>query len=98
MVAKAGCGRECHLMGMYTEMNTEQELADVKKIIENAGYYWVHQTRDQFEATKADPKMIDKLFKHAAYQRIQQWLELADARPEGKNHEVYICPGEDDWW
>ena len=43
-------------MGMYTEMNTEQELADVKKIIENAGYYWVHQTRDEFEATKADPK------------------------------------------
>ena len=98
MVEKPGGGWECHLMGMYTEMNTEQELADVKKIIENAGYYWVHQTREEFEATKADPKQIDKLFKHAAYERIQEWLELADERLEGKSHEMYICPGNDDWW
>jgi Icc-related predicted phosphoesterase len=98
MVEKPGGGWECHLMGMYTEMNTEQELADVKKIIENAGYYWVHQTREEFEATKADPKLIDKLFKHRAYERIQEWLELADERLEGKNHEMYICPGNDDWW
>jgi hypothetical protein len=97
MVEK-GSGWECHLMGQYTEMKTQQELADVKKIVENAGYYWIHQTREEYDATKTDPAAIDKFFHHQAYARIQEWLDLADERLEGKNHTVYLCPGNDDYW
>jgi uncharacterized protein len=97
-LVEKGNGWECHLMGQYTEMTTQQELADVKKIIENAGYYWQMQTREEYDAMKADPGAIDKLFKHRAYGRIQEWLDLADDRLDGKPHEVYICPGNDDWW
>jgi Icc-related predicted phosphoesterase len=97
LVEKDG-GWECHLMGQYTEMKTQEELANVKKIIENAGYYWVHQNRDEFEAMQKDPKAIDKLFHNRAYSRIQEWLDLADERLEGKTHQLYICPGNDDYW
>jgi Icc-related predicted phosphoesterase len=98
LVDLPGGGWECHLMGNYTEMHSQEELDNVKKVIENAGYYWLHQTREEFEATKADPKEIDKLFKHSAYKRIQEWLDLADERLDGKSHQMYICPGNDDWW
>ena len=54
LVEKAGGGRECHLMGQYTEMNTPEEMAAAKKTIENAGYYWVEQTREEFDAMKGD--------------------------------------------
>ena len=98
LVEKAGGGRECHLMGQYTEMNSAEEVAATKKTIENAGYYWVEQTRDEYEAMKDDPAAIDALFKKRAIERIEEWLALADERLAGKNTDVYICPGNDDWW
>jgi Icc-related predicted phosphoesterase len=98
LVEKAGGGRECHLMGQYTEMNSAEDVAATKKTIENAGYYWVEQSRDEYEAMKDDPAAIDKLFKKRAIERVEEWLALADERLPGKNTSVYICPGNDDWW
>ena len=98
LVEKTGGGRECHLMGQYTEMNTAEELAATKKTIENAGYYWAEQSREEYEAMRNDPAAIDALFKKRATERIEEWLALADERLAGKNTDVYICPGNDDWW
>jgi uncharacterized protein len=98
LVEKAGGVRECHLMGQYTAMNTPEEMAAVKKTIENAGYYWVEQTHEEYGAMKDDPAAIDALFKKRAIERIEEWLSLADERLAGKNTDVYICPGNDDWW
>ncbi len=98
LVEKAGGGRECHLMGQYTPMNTVEEVAATKKTIENAGYYWVEQTREEYEAIRGDQAAIDALFKKRAIERIEEWLLLADERLAGKNTDVYICPGNDDWW
>jgi Icc-related predicted phosphoesterase len=98
LVEKAGGGRECHLMGQYTFMDSPDEVAAVKKTIENAGYYWVEQTREEYEAIKGDQDAIDALFKRRAIERIEEWLQLADERLAGKKTTVYICPGNDDWW
>ncbi len=89
---------ECTLMGQYREINGADELAAIKKVVENAGYYWVHQTREEFEDTRADPAKIDALFKSLVFNRIQEWLDLADERLEGKPHQMYMCPGNDDWF
>lgn len=98
LVKKPGGGRECHLMGQYTEMNTPEEVAATKKTIENAGYYWVEQTREEYEAIKDDTAAIDALLKKRALDRIKEWLALADERLAGKSTTVYVCPGNDDWW
>ncbi len=93
-----GSGWETTLVGNHVEIGTQEELAEIKKTVENLGYYWIHQTRDEYAAMKADPKSIDKLFHHLAFKRIQEWLDLADERLTGKNHQLYICPGNDDYW
>jgi uncharacterized protein len=98
LVAKGTDTYECTLMGQHREVSGAQEVADIKKVIENAGYYWVHQTRDEFDATKADPAKIDALFKSLVLQRVQEWLDLADERLEGKPYQMYMCPGNDDWF
>jgi Icc-related predicted phosphoesterase len=85
-------------MGQYTSMDSPDEVAAVKKTIENAGYYWVEQTREEYEAIKGDQEAIDALFKRRAIERIEEWLQLADERLAGKKTTVYICPGNDDWW
>ncbi len=63
LVEKAGGGWETTLMGTHTECATQEELDKLIKTIEMMGYYWVHQTPDEFQAFKADPKKVDVLFK-----------------------------------
>jgi Icc-related predicted phosphoesterase len=98
LVDKGGDQWECTLMGQYREINGQEELADIKKIVENAGYYWVHQTRDEFNDTRSDPAKIDTLFKSLVFARVQEWLDLADERLEGKPFQMYMAPGNDDWF
>lgn len=98
LVEKAGGGRECHLMGQYTEMNSTEEIAATKKTIENAGYYWVEQTREEYEAIRGNQEAVDALFKKRAIERLEEWLALANERLAGTDTPVYICPGNDDWW
>lgn len=98
LVEKSTSTWECTLMGQHFEIETKDELNKIKKTIENAGYYWVHQTRDEFNATKADPTKIDALFKRLVFERIEEWLALADERLEGKPFTMYMAPGNDDWF
>ena len=98
LVEKAGGGRECHLMGQYTEMNSAEEVAATKKTIENAGYYWVRADPRGVRRHEGRPGRHRHALQEAAIERIEEWLALADERLAGKNTDVYICPGNDDWW
>ena len=80
LVEKGNDTWECTLMGQHRDVATKDELAYIKKVIENAGYYWVHQTREEFEETRSDPAKIDTLFKSLVFTRVQEWLDLADER------------------
>ncbi len=98
LVEKGNDTWECTLMGQYRLIETKDQLAEIKKITENAGYYWVHQTREEFDATRADPGKIDALFKQLVLERVQEWLDLADERLEGKPFQMFMAPGNDDWF
>jgi Icc-related predicted phosphoesterase len=98
LVDKGGDQWECTLMGQYREINGQEELAGIKKTVENAGYYWVHQTREEFNDTRSDPAKIDALFKSLVFARVQEWLDLADERLEGKPYQMHMAPGNDDWF
>jgi Icc-related predicted phosphoesterase len=96
LVEKTGGGWETTLMGTHTEVTTVEELDKLKKIIEMMGYYWVHQTPEEFQTFKADPKKVDVLFKHLMLKRLKEWTVLADERLSGSEYKVYMAPGNDD--
>lgn len=98
LVEKAGGGWETTLMGSHIEVETQEELANLKKTIETMGYYWTHQTPDEFMAFKADPKKVDALFKQLMLERLQEWIALADERLAGADFKVYMAPGNDDYF
>jgi Icc-related predicted phosphoesterase len=60
------------------------------------GYYWVHQTPEEFNEYHADPKKVDSLFKELMLQRLKEWIALADERLAGTPYKVYMAPGNDD--
>jgi len=96
LVEKAGGGRETSLMGHHTVAATETELSDLKKTVEMMGYYWAHQTPEEFQAYKADPQKVDALFKKKMMERLSEWIALADERLAGTSYKVYMAPGNDD--
>jgi Icc-related predicted phosphoesterase len=96
LVDKEGGGWETSLLGHHTIIDTEDELTQLKKNIEMMGYYWVHQSRDEFYAHKGDPKLVDELFKQKMLERLKEWMALADERLAGTGHKVYMAPGNDD--
>jgi uncharacterized protein len=96
LVEKAGGGWETTLMGTHTECATQEELDKLKKTIELMGYYWVHQTPDEFKEYHSDPKKVDTLFKQLMLSRLKEWITLADERLAGTSYKVYMAPGNDD--
>lgn len=96
LVAKKGGGWETTLMGHHTLVETEQELAELKKTIEMMGYYWVHQTPEEFHAHRDDPARVDSLFKAKMLERLKEWMTLADERLGGSGIQLYMAPGNDD--
>ena len=96
LVEKAGGGWETTLMGSHVDVNTQEELDKLKKTIEMMGYYWVHQTPEEFKSFKADPHKVDALFKELMMSRLCEWIDLADERLSGTSYKVYMAPGNDD--
>ncbi len=96
LVEKAGGGWETTLMGSYVEVNTQEELDRLKKTIELLGYYWIHQTPDEFKLYREDPKKVDALFKQLMMARLKEWIALADERLANTSYKVYMAPGNDD--
>jgi Icc-related predicted phosphoesterase len=96
LIGKPGSGWETTLMGAHTEIATQEELDKLKKTIEMMGYYWVHQTYDEFKEHQNDPKKVDALFKHLMLSRVKEWIALADERLAGTSYKVYMAAGNDD--
>jgi Icc-related predicted phosphoesterase len=96
LVEKEGGGSETTLMGQHTVVSSDQELAELKKTIELMGYYWVHQTPDEFHEYKSDPAKVDALFKQKMLERLREWMTLADERLGGSGMKVYMAAGNDD--
>jgi len=96
LIEKAGGGWETTLMGSHTEIENQEELDKLKKTIEMMGYYWVHQTPDEFRTYRDDPKKVDTLFKELMLSRLKEWIALADERLAGTAYKVYMAPGNDD--
>ncbi|MCJ7678961.1 MAG: metallophosphoesterase [Anaerolineales bacterium] len=96
LVEKAGGGWETTLMGTHTLADTPEESDKLKKTIEMMGYYWVHQTPEEFRAYRDAPAKVDELFKQLMLARLKEWIALADERLAGTPYKVYMAPGNDD--
>jgi Icc-related predicted phosphoesterase len=83
-------------MGKPVQVTTQEELANLKKLVETVGYYWKEMTPDEFDAMSTDPHKQEQLFKSLALERLGEWMVLADERLDGTGIKVYMAPGNDD--
>lgn len=82
--------------GRVERLETEAEVEQARQLIGFLGFYDTVMEIDEYEATKADPGAIDRLFIKLATERLVRWMDLAETKLAGTGIRCYATGGNDD--
>jgi uncharacterized protein len=85
------------LQGRTERVETEVELKSLLEKIGTLGFYSKVMEEDEFRAIQADNAAIEHLFHQLAYQRLVEWVELAETRLAGSGIKCFVTGGNDDY-
>jgi uncharacterized protein len=74
----------------------EADLTNFITQINNSGYYPFITDKEEYELYKNSPYRVEELFHKMLLERVEHWIELADARLAGQKVQLYIQGGNDD--
>lgn len=84
------------LQGRVEQITTEEELTALKGRLDILGFYYKIMEEDEFRELSADPKSVDHLFHELAYQKLVNWVDLAEERLNGTGIKCFVTGGNDD--
>jgi len=94
-----GKGRyRVELMEQVTTLRSEDEVAAMEKTVSNKGYYPVRLEADQIAEFEQHPEEVETLFARCVLERVQSWMEYAESKLDGTGINLYVCPGNDDFF
>ena len=85
----------CTFVGTRYEIEDEQELKNLERLIAGHGYYPYRAEPGELEAMEAG-KTLDDLFLRLMRERLTEWLDLADTRLRPQNVPLFFMLGNDD--
>jgi len=87
----------CDYFGEELRLENEEKMLELKKKIDDSGYYSYVCERSEFEAELAhDEGSKERLLRELIRKRVAEWVELANKRLAGKGVDFYMLPGNDD--
>src|SRR5512135_712385 len=95
-IVRQGDGRwACRFVGTDHLVDEGPDLQALERLVEDHGYYPYRAEPGELEARKADGS-LDTLFVRLMHERLQGWLDLADARLRPAGTPLYLMLGNDD--
>jgi uncharacterized protein len=82
--------------GNPVRMKSEAEIKAMEDTIRTAGYYVYRTTREEYDRTKDDKAMVDKLFLEKMFEVLQKWIDLAESNLAKSGVPLFITGGNDD--
>jgi Icc-related predicted phosphoesterase len=73
-----------------------EEVARLRKLVADSGYYPYDTTPDEVAALEADRGAVERLFEAKMTETLERWLQIADERLAGTDVRVYLGPANDD--
>jgi hypothetical protein len=86
----------CRHQGTVYDLKTKDEVEQLRKKIEDQGYYPYTTNEKEMEDFGKDKSKVDELFTKLMVKRIEEWVALADERLKDKKFDCYVQPGNDD--
>jgi Icc-related predicted phosphoesterase len=84
------------LFGQEQRVSTEEELVKLEETISNTGYYPYRTDEDTKKQLQDDPKKIDELFRKLMFDRLQQWIKIAEDQYRDTGIKCIMTAGNDD--
>jgi Icc-related predicted phosphoesterase len=86
----------CDFLEKIHVMKSEEELAEMQKLISNSGFYPYLTEPSQVPELRTNRKWFDALINELILERMKEWMKLADERLAGIDTQFYMLPGNDD--
>ncbi len=86
----------CQFLETKHILRTEEELADMKKLIANSGFYPYIGDPSEIEEIRRDRARFNELIDKLILERMQGWMTLADERLANLNVQFFMLQGNDD--
>lgn len=97
IVEGVGGKRTATFMGVARTAETRDELDRLKTWIADAGQYVFEATQDEVEALDGDQRRIDELFRRLVVERVEEWIDEAEAKLSGSGVRVFVSGANDDF-
>ncbi|MEW5815380.1 MAG: metallophosphoesterase [Spirochaetota bacterium] len=85
-----------YVFGRKEEASTPEELARVKRIVNNVGFYPIAIEKDEANELEKNPDLMAKRFAAEMCQRIREWMRLAEEKLVPQHIQLFFMPGNDD--
>jgi Icc-related predicted phosphoesterase len=96
-IAKQANGEyTCDFLEKIHVMKSDEELAEMQKLIGNSGFYPYLLEFSQVGELRTNRKWFDALITELILKRMDEWMKLADERLAGIDTQFYMLPGNDD--
>lgn len=96
IIREAGGTHRATIHGRVEHLETAAEVEAARERIGFLGFYSTIMDEDEYEATRADPSAIDRLFVDLAKERLIRWMDLAESKLAGTGIRCYATGGNDD--
>jgi Icc-related predicted phosphoesterase len=73
-----------------------EDVARLRKLVADSGYYPYDTTPDEVAALEADRGAVERLFEAKMTETLERWLQIADERLAGTDVQVFLGPANDD--
>ncbi len=96
LVKQPDGSRKGELYGNVLSGKTEEELQEIEKRIQDAGYYPHRMTEKDVKKLNEDRKTFNDLFNRLVLETLEGWIKLAEERLAGTGIKLYVTGGNDD--
>jgi Icc-related predicted phosphoesterase len=97
-IIQEGGGRyRATLQGRTEHFEGDEALQALRERIGTLGFYSRILEEDEFREVAADPARVDAMFHDLARERLEAWVDLAEARLAGTGIKCYVTGGNDDY-
>jgi uncharacterized protein len=96
IICEAAGRYRAHLMGKTEHLDGVDDLQHMQERLGTLGFYSRIMEEDEYRAIQSDPAAVEKLFCELARERLESWVDLAEARLSGSGVKCYVIGGNDD--
>ncbi len=96
IVQRANGSWEASLQDHRETLESESEIQEFEKRVQNRGYYPIRVSEEEYVALQEDEDLVDKRFKEAMIEGTARWIDMAEEKLAGTGIRVVACPANDD--